>query len=114
MPKRLQRRKWSTLKHVNGVAVYMEESGEDGTGGAIMASLVVRAPPRDVFTVRVGVMLGESVTGTLSGERDLSTGEVHFNFCMHGTHTTCLAEHNACAIRHASPSSLLLLRGAAT
>lgn len=52
VPKRVQRRKWSTLKHVNGVAVYMEEAGDDGTGGAIMASLVVRAAPRDVFTVR--------------------------------------------------------------
>ncbi len=52
VPKRNVRRKWASIKHVNGVAVYLEEPGEDGTGGAVMASLVVRAPPNEVFEVR--------------------------------------------------------------
>ena len=42
-------RSWESIHHVNGVAVYAEEEGESGEGGAIMASVVVRAPPRVCF-----------------------------------------------------------------
>jgi len=39
------KRSWQSLYHVNGVAVYAEDEGEHGGGGAVMASVVVRASP---------------------------------------------------------------------
>ena len=42
-------RNWQSVHHVNGVAVYAEEENEEGEGGAFMASVVVRAPPRACF-----------------------------------------------------------------
>eukprot|EP00891_Asterochloris_glomerata_P006240 jgi/Astpho2/6240/fgenesh1_pg.00088_%23_51_t len=40
------KRKWASLRHVNGVAVYQEEAGPHGEGGAFMISAVVRSTPR--------------------------------------------------------------------
>ena len=42
-------RSWQSVHHINGVAVYAEEEGDDGEGSAVMASVVVRAPPRSCF-----------------------------------------------------------------
>lgn len=48
---RRRSRAWASVLHMNGISVYAEEQDEDGEGGAIMVSSVVRAPPRDVFKV---------------------------------------------------------------
>ena len=45
-------RAWASVLHINGISVYMEEQDENGEGGAVMVSAVVRAPPVDVFRVR--------------------------------------------------------------
>lgn len=44
-------RSWASVLHINGVSVYLEEQDDDGDGGAVMVSAVVRAPPMDVFKV---------------------------------------------------------------
>ena len=46
------KRKWASLRHVNGVAVYQEEAGPHGEGGAFMISAVVRSTPRACAKVR--------------------------------------------------------------
>ena len=45
-------RTWQSVRHVNGVAVYAEEEGADGEGGALMVSAVVRSSPQECFEVR--------------------------------------------------------------
>ncbi len=47
-------RTWQSVRHVNGVAVYAEEEGADGEGGALMVSAVVRSSPQECFEVRGG------------------------------------------------------------
>ncbi|KFM23600.1 hypothetical protein F751_2859 [Auxenochlorella protothecoides] len=42
-------RSWASVMHINGVALFVEDSDADGSGGAIMVSAVVKAPPHDVF-----------------------------------------------------------------
>jgi hypothetical protein len=42
-------RAWASVLHINGISVYVEEQDEEGEGGAVMVSAVVRAPPADVF-----------------------------------------------------------------
>lgn len=51
-------RTWQSVRHVNGVAVYAEEEGADGEGGALMVSAVVRSSPQECFEVsaRVSVL----------------------------------------------------------
>lgn len=44
-------RTWQSVRHVNGVAVYAEEAGVDGEGGALMVSAVVRSSPQECFEV---------------------------------------------------------------
>ena len=44
-------RQWQSVRHVNGVAVYAEEEGPDGDGGALMVSAVVRSSPQECFEV---------------------------------------------------------------
>lgn len=44
-------RQWQSVRHVNGVAVYAEEEGPDGDGGALMVSAVVRSSPQECFDV---------------------------------------------------------------
>ena len=44
-------RTWQSVRHVNGVAVYAEEEGVDGEGGALMVSAVVRSSPQECFEV---------------------------------------------------------------
>ncbi len=51
------KRKWASLRHVNGVAVYQEEAGPHGEGGAFMISAVVRSTPRACAKVRWAVPL---------------------------------------------------------
>lgn len=46
-------RAWASVLHINGISVYMEEQDENGEGGAVMVSAVVRAPPVDVFRVSI-------------------------------------------------------------
>lgn len=64
------RRAWSSVLHINGVAVYSEEVDEDGEGGAIMVSAVVRAPPVDVFRQLVQVHRTEGM-GIFTGAKTL-------------------------------------------
>jgi hypothetical protein len=64
------RRAWSSVLHINGVAVYSEEVDEDGEGGAIMVSAVVRAPPVDVFRQLVQVQRTEGM-GIFTGAKTL-------------------------------------------
>lgn len=44
-------RAWASVLHINGISLYVEEVDEEGQGGAVMVSAVVRAPPADVFKV---------------------------------------------------------------
>lgn len=44
-------RAWQSVRHVNGVAVYAEEEGLDGEGGALMVSAIVRSSPQECFEV---------------------------------------------------------------
>ncbi len=63
------KRSWQSIYHVNGVAVYAEDEGEQGEGGAVMASVVVRAPPRACFQVLMHT----------SPENSGSAGEIPFS-----------------------------------
>jgi START domain len=63
------KRSWQSIYHVNGVAVYAEDEGEGGEGGAVMASVVVRAPPRACFQVLMHT----------SPENSGSAGEIPFS-----------------------------------
>jgi hypothetical protein len=63
------KRSWQSLYHVNGVAVYAEAEGEHGEGGAVMASVVVRAPPRVCFQTLMHT----------SPENSGSAGEIPFS-----------------------------------
>ena len=47
-------RAWQSVRHVNGVAVYAEDEGADGAGGALMVSAVVRSSPSECFEVGGG------------------------------------------------------------
>lgn len=47
-------RAWQSVRHVNGVAVYAEEEGLDGEGGALMVSAIVRSSPQECFEVGAG------------------------------------------------------------
>ncbi len=62
------KRSWQSIYHVNGVAVYAEDEGDHGEGGAVMASVVVRAPPRACFQVLMHT----------SPENSGSAGEIPF------------------------------------
>ena len=44
--------RWATHRHVNGVAVFREQAEDNGQGGAMMVSTVVRAAPEAVWKVR--------------------------------------------------------------
>lgn len=46
-----EKRRWASLRHVNGVAVYQEHAEQSGEGGAFMVSAVVRATPKSCFQV---------------------------------------------------------------
>jgi hypothetical protein len=50
-PREPRRRKWASLRHVNGVAVYQEDEDPDGEGGALMVSAIVRSTPKAAFKV---------------------------------------------------------------
>eukprot|EP00887_Chlorella_sp_A99_P003751 scaffold7.g3751.t1 len=76
-----RRRAWQSFLHINGVAVFLEDVDEEGEGGAVLVSAVVRAPPTDIFKqareggrlsfVRliVHVRKRESPTGVFTGAR---------------------------------------------
>lgn len=49
MPLRLVHPCRQSILHVNGCQVFLEDTDEEGEGGAIMVSAVVRAPPTDIF-----------------------------------------------------------------
>lgn len=53
-----QARAWQSVRHVNGVAVYAEEEGLDGEGGAFMVSAIVRSSPAECFEARPGFLWG--------------------------------------------------------
>lgn len=55
------KRSWASLLHINGISVYVEELDEDGGGGALMVSAVVRAPPSDVTSHLVRVRKREGL-----------------------------------------------------
>ncbi len=55
------KRSWASLLHINGISVYVEELDEDGGGGALMVSAVVRAPPSDVTSHLVRVRQREGL-----------------------------------------------------
>lgn len=63
------KRSWQSIYHINGVAVYAEDEGAHGEGGAVMASVVVRAPPRECFQVLMHT----------SPENSGSAGEIPFS-----------------------------------
>jgi hypothetical protein len=71
-------RGWSSVLHINGISVYAEEQDEDGEGGAIMVSAVVRAPPMDVFKSLVQVRRSEGL-GIFAGARtvEMIDGQTH-------------------------------------
>ena len=43
--------RWCSFWHVNGVAVFREETDANGGGGAMMVSTIVRASPKSVYKV---------------------------------------------------------------
>ena len=61
-------RAWASVLHINGISVYVEEQDEEGEGGAVMVSAVVRAPPVDVFRSLVQVRKTEGL-GIFAGAR---------------------------------------------
>lgn len=65
---RRKTRAWASVLHINGISVYVEEQDEEGEGGAVMVSAVVRAPPVDVFKSLVQVRKSESL-GIFAGAR---------------------------------------------
>ncbi|KAK9814451.1 hypothetical protein WJX72_006118 [[Myrmecia] bisecta] len=46
---------WASFRHVNGVAIFQENSNAEGEGGALMVSAVMRAPPATVFRTLMAV-----------------------------------------------------------
>lgn len=64
------KRSWASLLHINGISVYVEELDEDGGGGALMVSAVVRAPPSDVTSHLVRVRKREGLA-IFAGARTL-------------------------------------------
>lgn len=63
-----KQRGWTSVLHINGMSVYVEDKDEAGDGGGIMASTVVRAPPKDVFKHLVQVRKSEGL-GIFIGAR---------------------------------------------
>ena len=61
-------RAWASVLHINGISVYTEEQDENGEGGAVMVSAVVRAPPVDCFRSLVQVRKTDSL-GIFAGAR---------------------------------------------
>ena len=47
--------RWCSFWHVNGVAVFREETDANGTGGAMMVSTIVRAAPKAVYKVKLSI-----------------------------------------------------------
>ncbi|KAI7837930.1 hypothetical protein COHA_008236 [Chlorella ohadii] len=75
-------RTWQSVRHVNGVAVYAEEEGADGEGGALMVSAVVRSSPQECFEVLM--TRSNSAAAILQGEaRVLEVIDKHTQIVMH-------------------------------
>lgn len=70
------KRSWASLLHINGISVYVEELDEDGGGGALMVSAVVRAPPSDVTSHLVRVRKTEGLA-IFAGARTLKVVDSH-------------------------------------
>ena len=70
------KRSWASLLHINGISVYVEELDEDGGGGALMVSAVVRAPPSDVTSHLVRVRKTEGLA-IFAGARTLKVVDDH-------------------------------------
>ncbi|PRW45250.1 ENHANCED DISEASE RESISTANCE 2 isoform X2 isoform B [Chlorella sorokiniana] len=75
-------RTWQSVRHVNGVAVYAEEEGGDGEGGALMVSAVVRSSPQECFEVLM--TRSNSAAAILQGEAQvLEVIDKHTQIVMH-------------------------------
>ena len=70
------KRSWASLLHINGISVYVEELDEDGGGGALMVSAVVRASPSDVTSHLVRVRKTEGLA-IFAGARTLKVVDSH-------------------------------------
>ncbi len=70
------KRSWASLLHINGISVYVEELDENGGGGALMVSAVVRAPPSDVTSHLVRVRKTEGLA-IFAGARTLKVVDDH-------------------------------------
>ncbi len=70
------KRSWASLLHINGISVYVEELDENGGGGALMVSAVVRAPPSDVTSHLVRVRKTEGLA-IFAGARTLKAVDDH-------------------------------------
>lgn len=76
-------RAWQSVRHVNGVAVYAEEEGLDGEGGALMVSAIVRSSPQECFEVLMASS-GSKSAGMLHGEeRVLEVVDKHTQVVLH-------------------------------
>lgn len=71
-----RKRSWASLLHINGISVYVEELDEDGGGGALMVSAVVRGPPSDVTSHLVRLRKTEGLA-IFAGARTLKVVDDH-------------------------------------
>lgn len=79
-------REWRSVRHVNGVAVYAEHEGPGGEGGAVMASSVVRAPPKECFLALMRSSSSKEAAGDLPFSDSLSileTIDAHTHVVRH-------------------------------
>ncbi|KAK9860404.1 hypothetical protein WJX84_008795 [Apatococcus fuscideae] len=53
---------WASCRHINGVSIFEEKIGPEGTGGAFMVSSIIRAAPSDALKA-VAVGKGQSSVG---------------------------------------------------
>lgn len=76
-------RAWQSVRHVNGVAVYAEEEGPDGDGGALMVSAIVRSSPQECFETLMSSGERSSAVMLHGDERVLEVVDKHTQVVMH-------------------------------